>query len=103
MRILAVEKEISSIDTILHKEILYKEAQKVYQFYQSGFIREIYFNEMHNAVLIIECDSISEANDKLQSLPLIFEDLIKFELMQLNPYTGFERLFKSDNDKMHNI
>lgn len=92
MKVLAIEKEIEGITWSTENDTLEKEALQVYQLYLSGYLREIYFNEQHCAVLILECESIDKANELLSSLPLVIKNRIKFELMQLNPYTGYERI-----------
>jgi len=61
---------------------------------QQDIIREIYFRADRScAVLMLECDSIVEAEKILQRLPLVQANLIKFEIIPLKPYPGFERLF----------
>lgn len=94
MKILAIEKEIANIDWSTENDILVNEAKQVYQLYLSGYFREIYFNESHNAVIILECESIEKASELLNSLPLVKKGMIAFDLMQLNPYTGYERIMK---------
>lgn len=94
MKILAIEKELADIDWSIENNTLEKEAKQAYQLYLSGYFREIYFNEFHNAVIILECESIEKANELLNSLPLVKKGMIAFELMQLNPYTGFDRIMK---------
>ena len=39
-------------------------------------------------------EKIEEAKKKLYELPLVKNGLIKFELIPLRAYPGFERLFK---------
>lgn len=57
-------------------------------------MREIYFTEEHNAVLILECENLEEAKELVNKFPLVQNGLITFDLMSLNPYSGFARLFK---------
>lgn len=92
MKFLAIEKDIPNIDWKNSEKILADEAQKVYELYLSGSLREIYFNESHNAVLMLECESKSQALQLLGSLPLVNRKMIEFELMELLPYTGFQRI-----------
>ena len=98
MKILAIEKENPSTNSEQFTPYLKDEAKKVWEFYQSDFIREIYFRQDHStAVLILECESIEKAKNQLIKLPLVKQNLISFELIPLIPYAGFSRLFKSDN------
>jgi len=68
---------------------------KVWEYYQKGIIREIYFRKDESlAVLILECKNIMDARELLEKLPLAKEGFIDFEIIPLIPYPGFARLFK---------
>mgnify|MGYP002869883431 FL=1 len=95
MKILALEKELNIIDWTSQNELLKEESKIVYNFYQEGTIREIYFNESKSAIMILECESINIAEELLKSLPLVKEGLVAFNLMELKPYTGFDRILKN--------
>lgn len=92
MKILAIETELDGADWEHKEETLRREAHRAYERYQEGFIRELYFNQHHNAVLILECESVEKATAVLSTLPLVKKGWIAFNLMPLTPYTGFERL-----------
>ncbi len=92
MKILAIEKEVSGVDWGKEKDTLKEEARRVYELYHTGYLREIYFDQHHNAVLILECESLELAKDLLNSLPLLKKGIINFEIIQLNPYTGLDRI-----------
>lgn len=92
MKFLAIEKDIPNTNWENIEKILADEARKVYELYLSGALREIYFNKAHNAVLILECESKNQAFQLLDSLPLIKSKMIEFEVMELLPYTGFQRI-----------
>ncbi len=94
MKILALEVENKSALPEHFKPHFKNEALKVWELYKNGIIREIYFTEEgHNAVIILECGSGEEAKEHLDTLPLVKENLISFNIMPLVPYNGFERLF----------
>jgi hypothetical protein len=94
MKILALEKEIPSVTAEQFHPYLKAEAEQVWKLYKSGVIREIYFKEGKNdAVLILECESLQFAREVLETLPLVNQKLIEFEVIPLIPYPGFERLF----------
>jgi len=62
--------------------------------HQSGIIRELYFRADRNeAVLMLECASLIEAQEILAILPLVKAELISFEVIPLKAYPGFARLF----------
>lgn len=95
MKILAIEKEFAVKTAEDFQPHLEAEAIRVWELYKEGVIREIYFRaDRTNAVLILECENLEEAKEKLSTLPLVQEDLIYFDFIPLAPYPGFERLFK---------
>ena len=93
MKFLAIERAAEGASIQRMRELLGSEAGRVWELYRSGVAREIYFTAQHDAVLILECSSEPEAADALATLPLVRDGQIRFELLALNPYTGFERLF----------
>ena len=96
MKILAIEKEIVGKKAEDFEPHLEAEARKVWELYKKGLIREIYFRaDQTSAILILECNNLEEAKEKLSNLPLVREDLIYFDFIPLVPYPGFERLFKA--------
>ena len=95
MKILAIEKEVNGADWKNQEESLKQEAHHVYDLYLQDQIREIYFNNEHNAVLVLECESLEKANLLLNQLPLVKNKLIEFELMELKPYSGYSRIIKN--------
>ncbi len=96
MKILAMEKEKLGLQPEQFAPYLKAEAMCVWDLYQSGQVRELYFRgDRSEAVLILECASTAEALHILDTLPLVQAGLIDFEIVPLVPYTGFERLFES--------
>lgn len=93
MKILAIEQEIAPLPTGQKEAVLKEEASKVWEFTKLEIIREVYFTADHRAVLVLECNSSLEAAEILNQLPLVKLKLIAFEILELKPYTGFERLF----------
>jgi hypothetical protein len=72
------------------------EAARAWELYQSEEIREMYFlADREEAVLILECASVKEAETTLGTLPLVKAGLIAFEIIPLKAYPGFARLFSS--------
>jgi hypothetical protein len=60
--------------------------------YLAEQLREHYFNEEKCAVLVLECESKAAAEMLLAGLPLVEQGLIAFELIELRPYTGYDRI-----------
>ncbi|RPJ24554.1 MAG: superoxide dismutase [Chloroflexi bacterium] len=94
MKILAMEIETEGVKPEQYRPHLKAEARRVWELYQSGMIRELYFRaDRSEAVLIMESADVSEAQQTLESLPLVQAGLITFEVIPLIPYPGFARLF----------
>ena len=94
MKILAIEREMPAVADEQFQPYLKAEAARVWELYQAGLLRELYFDQnRHAAVLMLECASVDEARQALDTLPLVLEGLITFELLPLIPYLGFARLF----------
>lgn len=94
MKIIAMEIESEGVKPEQFAPHLKSEARRVWELYQNGTIRELYFRaDRSDAVLILECRDITEAKEKLESLPLVQAGLISFEIIPLIPYPGFARLF----------
>ena len=94
MKILAMEIETQGVKPEQFAPHLKAEARHVWELYQSGTIRELYFRaDRSEAVLILECKDVIEAKEKLDALPLVQAGLIRFEIIPLVPYPGFARLF----------
>ena len=97
MKILAIEKEVPGLTAEDFKPHLKAEAARVWELYQAGVLRELYFRQdRHEAVLILECADVDEANEVLNTLPLVKEGLITFDIIPLGPYPGFSRLFAEE-------
>lgn len=97
MKILAMETEVPGADWSSASALLEEEARHVYGLYLSGAVREIYFTESHEAVIILECEGKAEAERLLDDLPLVKAGLIRFTLTELKPYDGYTRLMERKN------
>jgi hypothetical protein len=92
MKYLATEFEIEGVDWSNSETILKEEAKTALKLFEQGLIREMYFDEENCALLILECCSKFEAEGILLQLPLVKTGMIKFEIKEMKPYTGFSRL-----------
>ena len=94
MKLIALEREVSGTTAEQFQPHLEAEAVRVWELYQAGVFRELYFRQDRSeAVLVLECADVEEANHVLGTLPLVREGLISFEVIPLIPYPGFSRLF----------
>jgi hypothetical protein len=100
MKILAIEHDPPDVaaDQFTHA-LLIAEARRAWELHQAGIIRELYFRaDRQEAVLVLECADVDEARSILDTLPLVREELIGFELIPLIAYPGFARLFVKEYD-----
>jgi hypothetical protein len=96
MKILALEHELPNATAEQFQRYAKAEASTVWDLYQVGAIRELYFRaDKDAAVLLLECDSVIAAGETLARLPFVKEQLITFELIPLKAYPGFARLFEN--------
>jgi hypothetical protein len=101
MKFLALEHDLpGNVAASQFSESLLKdEARRAWELQQAGLVRELYFRaDRDEAVLVLECTNAEEALEVLNTLPLVRENLINFELIPLIAYPGFARLF-ADNDQ----
>ena len=97
MKMLVIEKEMPGVTAEQFKPHLKAEALRVWELYQADVIRELYFRtDRPDAVLMLECADVQMARDTLDTLPLVKEGLIAFDLIPLRPYPGLARLFATD-------
>lgn len=96
MKILAIEKEITGVSDSDYHPYLKAEALKAWELHLQGLICELYFNDDHCAVLVLEAQDKAHVREIVNQLPLVQQKLIDFDLMVLSVYTGFERLFKEE-------
>jgi muconolactone delta-isomerase len=95
MRIIAIERPVPGVDAAAFTEdVLRDEAGAAWRLYRSGQIRDLYFRaDRHDAVLFLEADNVEAGRRIVDQLPLVRERLVDFELIPLEAYPGFERLF----------
>jgi muconolactone delta-isomerase len=93
MKFLAIERALPAASAEQMQALLTEEAERLWELQRTGAVRECYFTPQHDAVLVLECADEQEASELLASLPLVREKQIRFEVLGLAPYTGFERLF----------
>jgi long-subunit acyl-CoA synthetase (AMP-forming) len=96
MKILALSHDVPGATNEQFRPHLKAEAARVWELVQSGIVREIYMRpDISSAVIMLECGSVAEARTVLDTLPLVREKLIAFEVAALEPYAGFARLFSN--------
>jgi hypothetical protein len=70
-----------------------EELAALWRLYGSGTVREMYSPGGPGAVLVLEAESVTSAQAALGDLPLVANDIVDFELIELRPFTAFQALF----------
>jgi hypothetical protein len=98
MRIIVLERELPGATAADFHLYAQAEAARMWELYQNGVIREMYFRADRNeAVLGLECTNTEQAHAELQTLPFVQHGLIAFDVIPLKPYPGFAQLFAKEN------
>jgi hypothetical protein len=70
------------------------EAEAVWQKYSADILRSIhYITDMSGAVLMCEAANLEAMQEIAAQFPMAQAGVLKFEILPLKPYTGFESLF----------
>lgn len=82
-------------ETLLKEEVRY-----VWNLQKRGIIRNIWFvRNSKSAVLMVEAESEGKVKELFDTLPLVKEQLIRYKVLELAAYDGYERLFLDGNNK----
>jgi len=92
MKILAKSRTLAADEAAFTPELLRLEAEQAWQLQRAGTLREIYYTAGGEAVLVLEAASAAAARRVLAAMPLARAKLIEFEIDELLPYGGYERL-----------
>jgi len=94
MKFIALEIESPNATAADFEPHLRDEARHVWDLQQRGLVREAYFrSDRHTAVLMLECESLAQAQTLMAAFPLVQQGLIHFDIIPLIPYSGLSRLF----------
>lgn len=70
------------------------EARAAWELYHRGVVRDWAMRgDRPGAMLLLECASAEEANAALAELPMVRDDLIRFQVIPLTPFAPLEALF----------
>ncbi len=95
MKVFALGHDLVAQDDPRFAELRAAEALRVWELNQADVLREVYFRaDRANGVLVFEVPDLDAARAAVDSLPLVAEGLIDFELVPLRPYPGLGRLFE---------
>lgn len=95
MQFLVQTSDAPGTDWNGREALLRDEARAAYAHWQAGRIRQLWFTEAQDAVLLLECTDLGTARELVETLPLVKARLLQYTLTPLVPYPGFERLMKA--------
>ncbi len=94
VKFIALEIESPNATAADFEPHLRDEARHVWDLQQQGLVREAYFrSDQHTVVLVLECESLAQAQALTAAFPLVQQGLIHFDIIPLIPYAGLSRLF----------
>jgi hypothetical protein len=94
MQFLVTTSDNGNVDWHLQSELLRQEARRVWELYTRGILRNIWFNEDKDALLVLEGEGLGQAKAIVDELPLVKAGCIKYTITSLLPYSGWERMFE---------
>jgi hypothetical protein len=65
----------------------------LWQLYRDGVVREMHSPGEPGAVLVLEADSVKDAQRLLSGLPLLANEIMSLDLIQLHPFAALQMLF----------
>lgn len=87
MKILAIDKVLPEATPEKLGAIFMDEVKQIVKMHLADVVREVYFRQDRSGiVLMLECPSLDEARGMIDTLPLVKEKLIDFDLIPLGPF-----------------
>jgi hypothetical protein len=69
------------------------ELHALWALYREGAVREMYSPGGPGALLVLEAGSVEEAQRTLAQLPLLANEIMELELIELRPFAALQMLF----------
>ena len=76
------------------------ELRALWELYRGGTVREMYSPGSPGAVLVLEADSVDTAQQLLAQLPLVANEIMTFELIELHSFAAFQMLFRDSSQQL---
>jgi hypothetical protein len=97
VKVLAVGHPRSGVEWEHIAPYVGEQARSVWERYETDRVREFYLRADHRpgAVLVLECDDVTQAERLVATLPMAEAGLLDFELIPLRPFMGFRWLFEN--------
>lgn len=94
MKILSICDVVPGTNIDLIRGELLAETRAAWSLFEAGVLREAYVTASPGRViLMLEVESIKQAEERLQDLPLVAKSMLRFELIELRPFLNWSRLF----------
>jgi hypothetical protein len=97
MKLLAIIRPRDGVDVrtgvARHAEA---ELEALWGLYREGFVREMYSPGGPGALLVIEASSVEEGHRVLSPLPLVANEIVAIELIELRPFSALQMLFSAE-------
>jgi hypothetical protein len=97
MKLLAIMRPRDGVDVragvARHAEA---ELRALWELYRDGFVREMYSPGGPGALLVIEASSVEETRRLLSPLPLVANEIVALELIELRPFSALQMLFSTE-------
>jgi hypothetical protein len=71
------------------------ELRALWELYRDGVVREMYSPAGPGAILVLEAESVQEAERLIAEFPLISAGVMALEIVELRPFAAIEMLFSS--------
>jgi hypothetical protein len=69
------------------------ELRALWELYRDGVVREMYSPTGPGAILVLEAESVKEAERRVAQFPLIAAGVMALEVIELRPFAAMEMLF----------
>jgi hypothetical protein len=94
MKVLAVVHLAPSADLLQVRRLLGEELRGSWKLFSQDIIREAYLtDDASRIVFVLEAEHAAAAETHLKTLPLVKSGSFTLQLIELRPFTNWERLF----------
>ena len=94
MQFLVIARVLEGVSMEQISPLVKLEVAKVWEYYASDVVRSIYYiADMSGAVLMLEAENLSAAQEIVAQFPMAQNNVLNFEILPLKAYTGLEALF----------
>ncbi|MFV0422895.1 hypothetical protein [Oleidesulfovibrio sp.] len=99
MKVLAIDKVSPDATPERVRELFMKEVHHTIKMYLADIVREIYFREDRSGtVLMLEVPSLDEARKLIDTLPMVKDGLLEYDLIPLGPFMPLALLVRDDEE-----